>query len=90
MVLFSLGYDPITWVTLLSSQKFVGQIRWQLIDVNAHHDNFLFCIKGSKKRSIKGNGSNVVMVSVLYGLYSNTCVKWPLKNRQNKDVNDKW
>ena len=22
--------------------------------------------------------------------YSKTCVKWPLKNRQNKDLNDKW
>ena len=22
--------------------------------------------------------------------YSKTCLKWPLKNRQNKDVNDKW
>ena len=22
--------------------------------------------------------------------YSKTCVKWPLKNRQNKDFNDKW
>ena len=23
-------------------------------------------------------------------VYSKTCVKWPLKNRQNKDVYDKW
>ena len=23
-------------------------------------------------------------------LYSKTCVKWPLKNRQNKDLNDEW
>ena len=22
--------------------------------------------------------------------YSKTGVKWPLKNRQNKDLNDKW
>ena len=22
--------------------------------------------------------------------YSETCIKWPLKNRQNKDLNDKW
>ena len=22
--------------------------------------------------------------------YSKTCVKWPLQNRQNKDLNDKW
>ena len=22
--------------------------------------------------------------------YSKTCVKWPLKIRQNKDLNDKW
>ena len=22
--------------------------------------------------------------------YSKTSVKWPLKNRQNKDLNDKW
>ena len=22
--------------------------------------------------------------------YSKTCVKWPLKNRQNKYLNDKW
>ena len=26
----------------------------------------------------------------LYLLYSKTCVKLPLKNRQNKDLNDKW
>ena len=24
------------------------------------------------------------------GVYSKTCVKRPLKNRQNKDLNDKW
>ena len=23
-------------------------------------------------------------------IYSKTCVKWQLKNRQNKDLNDKW
>ena len=23
-------------------------------------------------------------------VYSKTCVKWPLKNRQNKDFNGKW
>ena len=23
-------------------------------------------------------------------IYSKTCVKWPLKNRQNKGLNDKW
>ena len=23
-------------------------------------------------------------------IYSKICVKWPLKNRQNKDLNDKW
>ena len=22
--------------------------------------------------------------------YSKACVKWPIKNRQNKDLNDKW
>ena len=22
--------------------------------------------------------------------YSKTCVKWPLKNRQNKEFDDKW
>ena len=26
----------------------------------------------------------------IHVLYSKTCVKWPLKNRQNKDLNDKW
>ena len=25
-----------------------------------------------------------------HGSYSKTCVKGPLKNRQNKDLNDKW
>ena len=24
-----------------------------------------------------------------YNVYSKTCLKWPLKNRQNKDLNDK-
>ena len=23
-------------------------------------------------------------------IYIKTCVKWPLKNRQNKDLNEKW
>ena len=23
-------------------------------------------------------------------IYCEICVKWPLKNRQNKDLNDKW
>ena len=27
--------------------------------------------------------------SIIY-MYSKTCVKRPLKNRQNKDLNDKW
>ena len=22
--------------------------------------------------------------------YSKTCINWPLKNRQNKDLDDKW
>ena len=26
----------------------------------------------------------------IYRLYSKTCLKQPLKNRQNKDFNDKW
>ena len=30
------------------------------------------------------------MIGLLLGLYSQTCVKRPLKNRQNKDLNDKW
>ena len=25
----------------------------------------------------------------IYSYYSKTCLKWPLKNRQNKDLNDK-
>ena len=25
-----------------------------------------------------------------YAIYSKTCVKWPLKNRHNKDLKDKW
>ena len=25
-----------------------------------------------------------------YHTYCKTCLKWPLKNRQNKDLNDKW
>ena len=25
-----------------------------------------------------------------YSVYYKTCVKLPLKNRQNKDLNDKW
>ena len=29
-------------------------------------------------------------VSCLTYVYSKTCVKGPLKNRQNKDLNDKW
>ena len=27
---------------------------------------------------------------ILQRNYSKTCVKLPLKNRQNKDLNDKW
>ena len=29
-------------------------------------------------------------LSVLCTLYSKTCLKQPLENRQNKDLNDKW
>ena len=25
-----------------------------------------------------------------HNMYSKTCVKWPLQNRQNTDLNDKW
>ena len=31
-----------------------------------------------------------VMSQKVYITYSKTCVKWPLKNRQNIDLNDKW
>ena len=27
---------------------------------------------------------------IIFYLYSRTCVKQPLKTRQNKDLNDKW
>ena len=27
---------------------------------------------------------------IVFSFYSKTCVKRPLKNRQNKDLNDKW
>ena len=32
------------------------------------------------------------MTGEIKNKYSKTCVKWPLqkKNRQNKDLNDKW
>ena len=60
----------------------------------------------SGMRREEGVGSNVIVmimtisldpvVSIfnlmltLSPLYSKTCVKQPLKNRQNKDLNDKW
>ena len=28
--------------------------------------------------------------AILANMYSKTCVKLPIKNRQNKDFNDKW
>ena len=31
-----------------------------------------------------------IYVTVTFTAYSKTCVKQPLKNRQNKDLNDKW
>ena len=31
-----------------------------------------------------------LMPRLIYLLYSKTCVKQPLENRQNKDLNDKW
>ena len=42
--------------------------------------NFNICFGCTKKRS-QGD---------LSFEYSKTCVKGPLKNRQNKDLNDKW
>ena len=30
------------------------------------------------------------LVMMFESMYSKTCVKQPLKNRQNKDLNDKW
>ena len=34
---------------------------------------------------------HVISTKILFaGIYSKTCVKRPLKNRQNKDLYDKW
>ena len=34
--------------------------------------------------------TQVCNCSHLGHMYSKTCLKWPLKNRQNRDLNDKW
>ena len=31
-----------------------------------------------------------VLIEILHTWYSKTCLKWPLKNRQNKGLKDKW
>ena len=35
-------------------------------------------------------GLNSLKLQLLYSLYSKTCLKRPLKNRQNKGLKDKW
>ena len=32
----------------------------------------------------------LVFKTLRYYIYSKTCLKWPLKNRQNKGLKDKW
>ena len=38
----------------------------------------------------KQNASSDIFLITLGTLYSKTCLKRPLKNRQNKYINDKW
>ena len=35
-------------------------------------------------------GATVTCSYISVGRYNKTCVKRPLKNRQNKDLNDRW
>ena len=43
---------------------------------------------------LRGGDLNIItklmMIIIYTNVYSKTCVKRPLKNRQNKDLNDKW
>ena len=48
-----------------------------------------------KKNFWGSNGEVMIIYTIVNRIkmenkYSNACVKWPLKNRQNKDLNDKW
>ena len=31
-----------------------------------------------------------VLIEILHTWYSKACLKWPIKNRQNKGLKDKW
>ena len=42
------------------------------------------------KREIDQLQAFVCKVILILYKYSKTCLKQPLKNRQNKDINDKW
>ena len=47
----------------------------------------------AKFDSLREVGPYTIYALVIFNLdtiYLKTCVKWPLKNRQNKDLNDKW
>ena len=45
-----------------------------------------------KRLTVSLNETFILLNNALrrHNTYSKTCVKRPLKNRQNKDVNDKW
>ena len=53
-----------------------GQDQVNMVEVYLSHDDFTTMREVPKS-------------PVLAHVYSKTCVKWPLKNRQNKDLNDK-
>ena len=36
------------------------------------------------------SGANFLSTQEGVQMYSKTCLKWPLKSRQNKNLNDKW
>ena len=66
-----------------SEQKFHGQEILAKLSARLQPDKKAFLIRQDDVKQISE-------VKIKTSIYSNTCVKRPLKNRQNKGIKDKW
>ena len=60
------------------------------VDVTRGERDLNFGLNSTEPWMLNAAISNIISSAGLVILtYSKTCLKWPLKNRQNKDLNDK-
>ena len=83
-------------ILYITSQQFFSHVGKGLPGLNQYlaADKGYNTVTGGENRTSKpfDPQSNALPTEPLRSsnVYSKTCVKWPLKNRQNKDLNDIW